>query len=207
MMKSSGVLIVLSGPAGVGKGTICNNLIEKNENIFLSVSATTRAPRGAEENGVQYFFKSKEEFENMIANDELLEYASFCENYYGTPKQAVMDQINKGNDVILEIEVQGAFQVKEKFPEAVLVFILPPSFEELKNRLAGRRTETAEVIEKRMKRAAVESDDIDEYDYIVINDDLDTCVEKVNSIIVSKKCLHDNNLSFIEEIKRELKAN
>ena len=115
--------------------------------------------------------------------------------------------MEEGRDVILEIEVQGAMNVKRQYPDAVLIFIAAPSAEELKNRLAGRGTETAEVIEKRMKRAAVESDDIDEYDYIVINDDLDTCVEKVNSIIVSKKCLHDNNLSFIEEIKRELKAN
>ncbi|MBR2471249.1 MAG: guanylate kinase [Clostridia bacterium] len=168
-MKSSGVLIVLSGPAGVGKGTICSNIVEKDENIFLSVSATTRAPRGAERDGIEYFFKSKDEFESMIERDELLEYASFCDNYYGTPKKTVMDRINSGEDVILEIEVQGAFQVKEKFPEAVLVFILPPSFEELKNRLVGRGTETPDVVEKRLTRAEDELKLAADYDYIIVN--------------------------------------
>lgn len=199
-MKSSGVLIVLSGPAGVGKGTICSNLVENNENIFLSVSATTRAPRGAEQDGVQYFFKSKDEFENMIANNELLEYASFCENYYGTPKKAVMDRINSGNDVILEIEVQGAFQVKEKFPEAVLVFILPPSFEELKNRLVGRGTETPEVVEKRLTRAHDELKLAADYDYIIVNNTIDDSTMQLAGIINAEKNKPFRNKQLLQEV-------
>ncbi len=199
-MKTSGVLIVLSGPAGVGKGTICNNLAETYENIFLSVSATTRAPRGAEQDGVQYFFKSKDEFEKMIANDELLEYASFCENYYGTPKQAVMDRINSGNDVILEIEVQGAFQVKEKFPEAVLVFILPPSFEELKNRLVGRGTETLDVVEKRLTRAHDELMLAADYDYIIVNNTIDDSTAQLAGIINAEKNKPFRNKELLQEV-------
>ena len=199
-MKSSGVLIVLSGPAGVGKGTICNNIVEKDENIFLSVSATTRAPRGTEQDGVQYFFKSKDEFEDMIANDALLEYASFCDNYYGTPKQAVMDRINIGNDAILEIEVQGAFQVKEKFPEAVLVFILPPSFEELKNRLVGRGTETPDVVEKRLKRAEDELKLAADYDYIIVNDTIEDSTAKLAGIINAEKNKPFRNKELLQEV-------
>ena len=199
-MKSSGVLIVLSGPAGVGKGTICNNIVESDENIFLSVSATTRAPRGAEQDGVQYFFKSKEEFENMIANDELLEYASFCDNYYGTPKKAVMDRINDGSDVILEIEVQGAFQVKEKFPEAVLVFVLPPSFEELKNRLVGRGTETPEVVEKRLTRAHDELKLAADYDYIIVNNTIEDSTAQLATIIKAEKNKPYRNKQLLQEV-------
>ncbi|MBP3622329.1 MAG: guanylate kinase [Lachnospiraceae bacterium] len=205
-MERKGDLIVISGFSGAGKGTVVKKLVEKY-GYSLSVSATTRAPREGEVDGREYYFKSVEDFQLLIDYNGFIEWAQYVDNYYGTPRKFVEQEMEEGRDVILEIEVQGAMNVKRQYPDAVLIFIAAPSAEELKNRLAGRGTETAEVIEKRMKRAAVESDDIDEYDYIVINDDLDTCVEKVNSIIVSKKCLHDNNLSFIEEIKRELKAN
>lgn len=199
-MKSSGVLIVLSGPAGVGKGTICSNLIESSKNTFLSVSATTRAPRGIEEDGVHYYFKTKSEFEFMIENDELLEYASFCGNYYGTPKQAVMEHIKNGNDVILEIEVQGAFQVKEKFPEAVLVFILPPTFDELKNRLVGRGTESPEVVEKRLTRAMEEFKVVPDYDYIILNDTIEDSVQQLSTIIKAEKNKPCRNKELIQEV-------
>ena len=205
-MERKGDLIVISGFSGAGKGTVVKKLVEKY-GYSLSVSATTRAPREGEVDGREYYFKTVEDFQLLIDYNGFIEWAQYVDNYYGTPRKFVEQEMEEGRDVILEIEVQGAMNVKRQYPDAVLIFIAAPSAEELKNRLAGRGTETAEVIEKRMKRAAVESDDIDEYDYIVINDDLDTCVEKVNSIIVSKKCLHDNNLSFIEEIKRELKAN
>ena len=205
-MERKGDLIVISGFSGAGKGTVVKKLVEKY-GYSLSVSATTGAPREGEVDGREYYFKSVEDFQLLVDYNGFIEWAQYVDNYYGTPRKFVEQEMEEGRDVILEIEVQGAMNVKRQYPDAVLIFIAAPSAEELKNRLAGRGTETAEVIEKRMKRAAVESDDIDEYDYIVINDDLDTCVEKVNSIIVSKKCLHDNNLSFIEEIKRELTAN
>ena len=205
-MEKKGDLIVISGFSGAGKGTVVKQLVEKY-GYSLSVSATTRAPREGEVDGREYYFKSVADFQLLIDYNGFIEWAQYVDNYYGTPRKFVEQEMEEGRDVILEIEVQGAMNVKRQYPDAVLIFIAAPSADELKNRLAGRGTETAEVIDKRMKRAAVESDDIDEYDYIVINDDLDTCVSKVNSIIVSKKCLLDNNLNFIEEIKRELKAN
>lgn len=205
-MEKKGDLIVISGFSGAGKGTVVKKLVD-DYGYSLSVSATTRAPRPGEVDGREYYFKSVEDFQLLIDYNGFIEWAQYVDNYYGTPRKFVEQEMQEGRDVILEIEVQGAMNVKRQYPDAILIFVAAPSAEELKNRLAGRGTETAEVIEKRMKRAAVESDDIDEYDYIVINDDLDTCVKKVNSIIVGKKCLHDNNLNFINEIKRELKAN
>ncbi len=205
-MEKKGDLIVISGFSGAGKGTVVKKLVE-DYGYSLSVSATTRAPRPGEVDGREYYFKSVEDFQLLIDYNGFIEWAQYVDNYYGTPRKFVEQEMQEGRDVILEIEVQGAMNVKRQYPDAILIFVAAPSAEELKNRLAGRGTETAEVIEKRMKRAAVESDDIDEYDYIVINDDLDTCVKKVNSIIVGKKCLHDNNLNFINEIRRELKAN
>ncbi len=204
-MEKKGDLIVISGFSGAGKGTVVKKLVEKY-GYSLSVSATTRAPREGEVDGREYYFKSVEDFQLLIDYNGFIEWAQYVDNYYGTPRKFVEQEMAEGRDVILEIEVQGAMNVKRQYPDAILIFITAPSGEELKNRLCGRGTESKEVIDKRMKRAAVESDDIDEYDYIVINDDLDECVGKVNSIIVSKKCLHDNNLKFIEDIKRELKA-
>ena len=177
-----GVLLIMSGPSGCGKGTICKALINRLP-VEVSISATTREPRGKEVDGVNYFFKSHEEFNEMIENDMLLEYAEFCGNKYGTPKQYVSDKLKKGKDVLLEIEVCGALQVKEKFPEAVLVFLMPPSMEELRRRIDGRKTETKEVIEVRMKKASDEVKMINKYDYVVVNDKLNTAVEEVIAII------------------------
>lgn len=180
---SKGKLIVISGPAGTGKGTVVNALIEKNADLALSISATTRAPRGTEQDGVNYFFKTAEEFEKMIENKELLEYANFVGNYYGTPKKYVLDQLDAGKNVILEIEVVGALRVKENYPEAVLIFLLPPSMEELENRLRGRGTDSEESIIKRLKRAEEELELKTKYDHCVVNDEVERAVSEIEDII------------------------
>lgn len=187
MVKKKGLLIVISGPSGAGKGTICKKLVEKHENINLSVSATTRKPREGEIEGVSYYYKSKSEFENMIDNDEFLEFAKIYENYYGTPKKTIFDEINKGNDVILEIEMQGAMQIKKSYPEAVFVFILPPSLSELKSRIVGRGTETNVQIEMRFNSAYNEIKLVGEYDYFVFNNVVEKSVEDIENIIMSEK--------------------
>lgn len=187
MVKKKGLLIVISGPSGAGKGTICKKLVEKHENINLSVSATTRKPREGEIEGVSYYYKSKSEFENMIDNDEFLEFAKIYENYYGTPKKTIFDEISKGNDVILEIEMQGAMQVKKSYPEAVFVFILPPSLSELKSRIVGRGTETNAQIEMRFNSAYNEIKLVGEYDYFVFNNVVEKSVEDIEKIIMSEK--------------------
>ena len=204
-MNKRGILVVVSGFAGAGKGTLMKNLIGKYEGYALSVSATSRAPRPGEEDGVSYFFKTREEFENMIAADELLEHAEYVGNYYGTPKKFVDEQLENGRDVILEIEIQGAMQIKKKFPEALLMFVMPPSAKILKERLVGRGTETAEVIEKRMKRAAEESEGIENYDFIVVNDDIDECTEKMHQMIQSSKYTPSRQEAFITQVRAELK--
>ena len=178
-----GILIVVSGFSGSGKGTIMKELLKRYDNYALSISATTRAPREGETDGREYFFKTREEFEKMIAKEELIEYAEYVNNYYGTPRAYVEEQLTAGKDVILEIEIQGALKVKKKFPDTLLLFVTPPSAEELRKRLIGRGTETMEVIEQRMQRAIEESDGMESYDYYVINDDLDTCVDEVHRII------------------------
>lgn len=177
-MNTHGILIVVSGFSGSGKGTIMKELLKRYDNYALSISATTRAPREGETDGREYFFKTREEFEKMIAKEELIEYAEYVNNYYGTPRAYVEEQLTAGKDVILEIEIQGALKVKKKFPDTLLLFVTPPSAEELRKRLIGRGTETMEVIEQRMQRAIEESDGMESYDYYVINDDLDTCVVK-----------------------------
>ncbi|MST63146.1 guanylate kinase [Peptostreptococcus anaerobius] len=187
MVKKKGLLIVISGPSGAGKGTICKKLVEKHEKINLSVSATTRKPREGEIEGVSYYYKSKSEFENMIDNDEFLEFAKIYENYYGTPKKTIFDEISKGNDVILEIEMQGAMQVKKSYPEAVFVFILPPSLSELKSRIVGRGTETNAQIEMRFNSAYNEIKLVGEYDYFVFNNVVEKSVEDIEKIIMSEK--------------------
>ena len=203
-MKKKGLLIVVSGFAGTGKGTIMKGLLAKySEQYALSVSMTTRAPRPMERNGVEYFFADKETFEAKIAMDGFVEYARYCDNYYGTPKDYVEEQLNAGKDVLLEIEIQGALQVKEKLPETVLVFIMPPSVSELYGRLKGRGTETDEVIRQRMLRASEESQGIEQYDYILVNDDIDTCVESLHQMIQSEKQRASRNTAFIECIKKE----
>ncbi|MGL4662602.1 MAG: guanylate kinase [Culicoidibacterales bacterium] len=180
-----GLLIVMSGPSGVGKGTIREALFATDDanQYRFSVSATTRSPRAGEEDGVSYYFKTKEAFETMIQNDELIEYAQFVNNYYGTPKQEVNSRLEEGYDVFLEIEVDGAMQVKEKMPEAIFIFIAPPSIEDLTYRLEKRATETSDVIQSRVETAKKELEYQREYDYVVINDDIDRAVAEIKAII------------------------
>ena len=205
-MNKKGILIVVSGFSGAGKGTIMKALLNKYDNYALSISATTRNPREGEVDGREYFFKTREEFEKMIAKDELIEYAKYVNNYYGTPKAYVEEQLANGKDVILEIEIQGALKVKEKFPETLLLFVTPPSAEILKNRLIGRGTETMEVIEQRMSRACEEAEGMDKYDYYVVNDVLEECVENVHNIIQAEHSRSYRNITFAEHIKRDLKG-
>ena len=200
-----GILIVVSGFAGAGKGTIMNRLISEYPDYALSVSATSRSPRPGEQEGVNYFFKTREEFEDMIGKDEFLEYAEYVGNYYGTPRAFVDRKLNEGKNVLLEIEIQGAMQIKEKYPEALLVFVMPPSARELKNRLTKRGTETEDVIEKRMKRAVSESEGIENYDYIVINEDVDKCTALLHNIIQSAACTPSRRKDFIEKIRTDLR--
>lgn len=204
-MKTRGSLIVLSGFAGVGKGTVLKSLFETHEGYAYSVSATTRSPRPGEVDGVHYFFVSKERFEQMIANDELLEYACYVDNYYGTPKAYVDSKLEDGFDVILEIEVQGALNIKKKVPDAILIYMLPPSAVTLKDRLTGRGTETPDVIRKRMERAAEEAVGVEQYDYIVVNDDADECAQELNSLIRAQRHRTGSNKAFIRMIQEDLK--
>ena len=206
-MKTRGILIVVSGFAGSGKGTIMKEIMEQYDNYALSISATTRKPRGAEVDGKEYFFKTTEEFEKMIAQGELIEYANYVGNYYGTPRAYVEEQLESGKDVILEIEIQGALKVKKQFPETLLLFVTPPNATILKERLVGRGTETMEVIDKRMQRAAEEAEGILSYDYLLINDDLQTCVTQMHHIIQSEHYRTTRNLTFINQIEQELKWN
>lgn len=203
-MKERGILIVVSGFSGTGKGTIMKELLNRYDNYALSVSATTRNPREGEADGREYFFKTIPEFEKMIAKEELIEYARYVNNYYGTPRAYVEEKLSEGRDVILEIEIQGALKVKEKFPETVLLFVMPPSAKVLKERLIGRGTETEDVILSRMKRAGEEAEGMDRYDYLVINDDLSACVEEVHQIIRSEHKKSFRNRELIEKIREEL---
>ncbi|MBM7685510.1 guanylate kinase [Defluviitalea raffinosedens] len=202
MNNNKGIVVIISGPSGSGKGTIVKEMI-KYDKYALSISVTTRSPRVGEEDGVHYFFKSKQEFEEMIHKGELIEWAEFCENYYGTPKSYVEKMLREGKDVILEIEVQGALKVKESNPEAVLIFIVPPSLTELKNRLVGRGTEKEEIIEKRLKRALEELDMIEKYDYLVVNDSIKDAAEKIHTIVEAEHLKANRNLDLIEKIKME----
>ena len=206
MREKKGILIVVSGFSGAGKGTLMKKLMQDYDNYALSISATTRQPRVGEEDGREYFFRTKEEFEKMIARDELIEYARYVENYYGTPKQYVMEQLEAGKDVILEIEIQGALKIKQKFPTALLLFVMPPSAAELKRRLVGRGTETEDVIEKRLKRATEEAEGIENYDYIVINDNLEECVREMHGLIMAAHETPARNQEFINKVRKELEA-
>lgn len=205
-MNKEGILIVVSGFSGAGKGTIMKALLERYDNYALSISATTRNPRPGEEEGKAYFFKTTEEFEKMIAKDDLIEYAMYVGNYYGTPKAYVEEQLEAGKDVILEIEIQGALKVREKFPDTLLLFVTPPSAGELKNRLVGRGTETMDVIESRLARAVEEAEGIESYDYLVVNDILEECVEEVHQIIKNEHYRVNRNTTAIQEMRNELKA-
>ena len=205
MLNKRGILIVVSGFSGAGKGTVMKRLMEKySEAYALSVSMTTRGPRTGEIDGVHYFFVSREQFEQNIAKDGFVEHAQYCGNYYGTPRAYVEKQLSEGKNVILEIEIQGALLVKEKYPETLLLFVTPPSAEELKRRLVGRGTETMEQIDARMKRAIDEAPIMDKYDYIVLNDEVEKCVDKIHELVNSAKHSAGRNREFIEMMKKEL---
>lgn len=205
-MKRKGILIVVSGFSGAGKGTLMKRLLEEYDNYALSVSMTTREPRPGEVDGREYFFVTREQFEENIRQEGLVEYASYCGNYYGTPRAYVEQQLEAGKDVILEIEIQGALKIKEKFPSALLLFVMPPSAKELRRRLTGRGTETQEVIDRRMQRAVQESEGIEQYDYIVINDQLEECVKELHTIIGAAHNAPSRNEEFIYHIREELKT-
>lgn len=207
--KKAGTLIVLSGPSGAGKGTICSELLKQDESLKLSVSMTTRSPRGKEVDGEDYYFVTKEEFEEKISNGKFLEYAKVHgDNYYGTPKDKVEKALMDGDDIILEIDIQGALEVKEKMSEGIFIFIMPPSMRELRDRLVKRNTETKEKIIERFKNAYKEINEVTKYNYIVINDEVDKAVEKVKAIILAEKCrvdrIEDFELNNQEELLHEL---
>ena len=187
-MNNEGFLLIVSGPSGAGKGTICNALLEKYpEQYALSISATSRHPRGTEADGVEYFFKTTEEFEEMIAQDQLLEYARYVNNYYGTPRAWVQEKLREGVNVILEIDYQGGFQVRSKLPHVLMIFIMPPNKEELIRRLTDRGTETPEQIQQRIRKAEEEMQVADQYDYVIVNEVVEKSVEMLHNIVLSEK--------------------
>jgi len=189
--KGRGLLIIISGPSGAGKGTICKSFMERNENVALSVSATTRSPRTGEVEGVNYYFMSKEKFKEKITSNDFLEHAEVYDNYYGTPKSNVEEILESGKDVILEIDIQGALKVKENTEEGVFIFVLPPSMEELKQRIINRGSETQESLMKRFKSAYKEINYISKYNYAVVNDKVENAVQKLEAIISAEKCRVD----------------
>ena len=194
--KKKGLLIVISGPSGCGKDTVVKSLMEKNKNIWLSISCTSREIRGNEKDGVDYYFLSNEEFEEKIKNNEMLEYAKYADNYYGTPKEYISKHLDNGEDVILVIEIQGALKIKELLPDTTFIFILPPSMDELKNRLTNRGTESIEKIDKRFKRAYTEINEVSKYNYVVVNDEVNIASDKINAIITAERSRVDR----IEEV-------
>ncbi len=202
-MNEKGLLLVISGPSGAGKGTVCKAYLDKHPECALSVSATTRAPRPGEVEGENYYFMSQEDFRAKIKSDGFLEHAVFCDNYYGTPKDAVMEMIESGRDVILEIEVQGAMQVRSHYPEAVLIFVSPPSVEELEARLRGRGTEAEDVILARLARSKEELRFTEKYNYILINDTIESAVNRLESIIVAEKCRIERKYDYIMNVYKD----
>ncbi|MFC7320390.1 guanylate kinase [Halobacillus campisalis] len=188
MIKEKGILFILSGPSGVGKGTVRKALFDQSTDLRYSISMTTRDPREGEVDGVDYFFKSREEFERLIEQGQLIEHAEYVGNYYGTPKEYVEHTLEQGKDVFLEIEVQGALKVRENFPQGVFVFLIPPSLEELKDRIVSRGTETEEKVKNRLLAAKEEIEMMDAYDYVVVNDQVDSAVKKVQAIVASEHC-------------------
>ncbi len=203
-MQDKGILIVISGFSGAGKGTLVKQLLSTYDCYALSISMTTRAPRTGERHGVEYFFTDREGFEKKIAEDGLIEYACYCDNYYGTPRAYVEEQLAAGKNVILEIEIQGALQIKKKFPESLLLFVTPPSAKELERRLVGRGTESEEVIRKRLSRASEESEGIESYDYIIVNDDLAVCTAELHQVVEAAKRSPIRREAFIHKIREEL---
>ena len=206
-MRNEGILIVVSGFSGAGKGTLMKRLVQEYDGYALSISATTREPRPGEKDGREYFFLSREQFEKRIADHALIEHAEYCGNYYGTPRDYVEKMLSEGRDVILEIEIQGALKIKKQYPTALLVFVSTPSAQELRRRLSGRGTETEEVIDKRLRRAAQEAEGIEEYDYLVINDDLETCVRQLHEIIDAAHHTPGRCMEFIEKIRKDMEEN
>lgn len=204
-MNNKGILIVVSGFSGAGKGTVVKNILKTHEEYAVSISATTRSPREGEVHGREYFFKTVDEFKEMIDQNELIEYAQYVGNYYGTPRKYVEEQLSAGKNIILEIEIQGALNIKKIFPEAVLLFIMPPTAVELENRLRGRGTEDEATIMARLKRASQEAEGVEQYDYIVVNDTVEACTERIHEIVSSEKMKASNNLDFINDIREELK--
>ena len=208
-MSNQGTLLVVSGFSGAGKGTVVNAIMNTYDDYALSVSATTRKPREGEVDGVSYFFKTTDEFKSMIDNNELLEYANYVGNYYGTPKSYVDNKLREGFNVILEIESVGAFNVKKLFPEAVLTFIIPPSADELERRLRGRGTEEDAVVKARLAKASKEAEGVENYDYIVINDNVSDCVSEINDIAhrvpeILERCMTSHNIDKVNKIRQEL---
>lgn len=203
-MNRQGILVVVSGFSGAGKGTLMKELLRRYDNYALSVSATTRSPRAGEEDGKDYFFVSRERFQEMRQNKELIEYAQYVNHYYGTPRAYVEEKMAQGKDVILEIEIQGALKVKKRFPDALLLFVTPPSAAELKRRLVGRGTETIEVINARLRRAAEEAAGMEAYDYLLINDDLDVCVQQMHQLIQLQHNKTAYHLDFLTRMREEL---
>ena len=203
-MDHQGILVVVSGFSGAGKGTLMKELLKRYDNYALSISATTRAPREGETDGKEYFFVSKEQFEQMRDEQKLIEYAQYVNHYYGTPKEYVEQKMAEGKDVILEIEIQGALKVKKRFPDALLLFVTPPSSEELRKRLVGRGTETLEVINARLARAAEEASGMEAYDYLLINDDLDRCVEEMHQLIQLQHRKTSYHLDFLSKMREDL---
>ncbi len=206
MSETTGILAIVSGFSGAGKGTLMHELLSRYEGYSLSVSATTRKPREGEMDGRDYFFIGREEFERMISEHAFIEYARYVDNYYGTPKKYVEDQLAAGKDVILEIEVQGAMIVKQQYPDAITVFVTPPNAAELKRRLEGRKTEAADVIAGRLKRAGEESELMAMYDYLLVNDDLQESAKKLHDIITNAHARMNANGEFVSRIQRELRA-
>lgn len=204
-MFREGLLVVVSGPSGTGKGTLLSKIKERENNVRFSVSATTRAARSGELDGVNYFFKTHDEFDRMIKNNELVEWVKYCDNYYGTPKKYVEEIIKSGSDCFLEIEVEGALNIKAIYPDCITIFILPPSFEELRRRIEGRGTEKPEVIDKRMEKALKEMNFVDRYDYVVINGEIETAVNSIISILEAEKLKLKRNINILESIGIESK--
>lgn len=198
--NQKGLLIVISGPSGAGKGTVCKSLIKNIKNLKVSISSTTRKPRHSEVDGVNYNFIGENKFKNMINENEFLEYALVYDNYYGTPKKKVLEQLELGYDIILEIDIQGALKVKEEFPEGVFIFIMPPSMEELKDRITKRGTETKEELAKRFEASYEEINYVSKYNYIIINDKIHNAVEKIKSILIAEKCRVDRFKEPLQDI-------
>lgn len=198
-MNNEGILIVVSGPSGAGKSTVISKAMERNEKMRFSISATTRSPRPGEEDGREYYFVTEQRFSEMVENKELLEHASYAGKHYGTPRKPIEDMLSQGCDIVLDIEVQGAAQVKSSMPEAVTIFLTPPSFTELEKRLTGRGTDTKEQIDLRISRAREELKLVHNYDYIIINSSPDEAAEELRSIIMAEKCKTAKRIDILEE--------